>query len=78
MIKQVKRLLSQEAVLTIKTDKQLHSMLKKLLSKNKNQKWLDVGCGSTPYKHVFTDHSYTGIDIEREAYGQADLAARIV
>ena len=75
MIKLVKKLLSQEAVLDIKTDKQLHSMFKNVLSKNKNQKWLDVGCGSTPYKHFFKDHSYTGIDIERDAHGQAKKLA---
>jgi ubiquinone/menaquinone biosynthesis C-methylase UbiE len=38
---------------------------------------LDVGCGESPYKHLFDKHKYTGLDIELSGHAGVNMAADI-
>ena len=71
MINIIKKFFSSIVILEYKETKVTSEMIRKILSKKSNQNWLDVGCGSTPYKKFFKGNKYTGIDIERKGYGQA-------
>jgi ubiquinone/menaquinone biosynthesis C-methylase UbiE len=72
MIKKLKKLTSSIAILELKEKEAVKKLILRSLRTKSNQKWIDVGCGSTPFKYLFTKHQYTGIDIEREGYGQAE------
>ena len=72
MIKElIKRIISPIYKAEINEKKIVRDLLGIALAEKKNQKWLDVGCGSKPFSDVFKNHEYKGIDIERYGYGQA-------
>ena len=71
MISKIKKIFSSIFILEYKEKKITSVLIKEALSKKSYQNWIDVGCGSTPYKTLFRNHKYTGIDIERKGFGQA-------
>ncbi len=76
MIKKfIKKIVSPIYRLELNEKKNIKDFLKTVLSDKKNQKWLDVGCGSKPFLKEFKNHSYVGIDIKRNGYGQAPKLA---
>lgn len=72
MLEKLKKIFSPIVILEYKEKKYTNLIINEALNKKLNQNWLDVGCGSTPYKKNFAEHSYTGIDIEREGFGQVE------
>ena len=55
----IKKFFSSIVILEYKETKITSEMIRKILSKKSNQNWLDVGCGSTPYKKFFKGNEWT-------------------
>ena len=56
MINKIKKLTSSIAILEYKEREAVKKLIFRSLKIKSNQKWIDVGCGSTPFKHLFIKH----------------------